>query len=146
MYQGHFRWRVTLPITRMIDKKILLRVGDGEFAPVHPEVWDYSVSGLQVVKSWLDYRKLKRSGRKSSVLDDIRPRRWEFVEELLDLLWVLEETLREYPEGTALLDQVCSSPVFSRDELPRPTDTERQGPQEFEADPTQYPMSSMEVE
>ena len=32
----------------------VLRVGDGEFSPVSPEVWNYSVSGLQVVKSWLE--------------------------------------------------------------------------------------------
>ncbi len=31
--------------------KRILYVGDGEFAPVEPEVWDYSVSGLQIVKS-----------------------------------------------------------------------------------------------
>ena len=35
----------------------ILRVGDGEFAPVQPNVWNYSVSGLQIVKSWLDRRK-----------------------------------------------------------------------------------------
>ena len=27
-------------------------------------------------------------------LDDIRPERWDFTEELLELLWVLEETVR----------------------------------------------------
>ncbi len=63
-----------------------LRVGDGEFSPVKPCVWSFSVSGLQIVKSWLDYRKLKRSGRKSSPLDEIRPERWDFTEELLELL------------------------------------------------------------
>ena len=38
----------------------VLAVGDGEFAPLAPEVWNYSVSGFQVVKSWLDRRKLNR--------------------------------------------------------------------------------------
>ena len=71
-----------------------LRVGDGEFAPVVPAVWSYSVSGLQVVKSWLNYRKLVPSGRKSSDLDKIRPERWTFGEELIKLLWLLEATTR----------------------------------------------------
>jgi len=35
----------------------ILRVGEGEFIPVAPEVWNFSVSGLEVVKNWLDYRK-----------------------------------------------------------------------------------------
>ena len=105
-----------------------LHVGDGEFAPVSPEVYGYSVSGFHVVKSWLDRRKLKRSGRKSSDLDDIRPERWEFTGELLELLWVLEETIRLQPEGAALLDEVCASDVFTADELPTPTDAERLPP------------------
>ena len=89
-----------------------MRVGDGEFAPVAPEVWNYSVSGLQIVKSWLDYRKLKRSGRRSSPLDDIRPESWNFAEELLELLWVLEATIALQPEGEELLDMVCASRDF----------------------------------
>ena len=96
----------------------VLRVGEGEhageFAPVSPEVWDYSVSGMQIVKSWLDRRKAEPSGRKSSPLDDIRPERWEFGEELLELLWVLEHTITLQPEGAALLDEVCASPALHR--------------------------------
>ena len=106
----------------------VLRVGDGEFSPVSPAVWEYSVSGLRVVKSWLDRRKLDRSGRKSSPLDEIRPERWEFTEELLELLWVLEATLALQPEGTGLLAEVCSSQLFTKDELPAPSDEERQAP------------------
>ena len=105
-----------------------LHVGDGEFAPVSPEVYGYSISGFHVVKSWLDRRKQNRSGRKSSPLDEIRPERWEFAEELLQLLWVLEETVRLQPEGAALLDEVCASDLFTADELPTPRDEERQPP------------------
>ena len=93
-----------------------------------PDVWDYSVSGLQVVKSWLGRRKLNRSGRKSSPLDEIRPEHWEFTEELLELLWVLEATLARQPEGAALLHEVCSSRLFTQDELPTPNSEERQNP------------------
>ena len=119
----------TYPESFSYDPKTkVLQVGVGEFAPVSQEVWEYSVSGLQVVKSWLDRRKLNRSGRKSSPLDEIRPERWDFTEELLELLWVLESTLKMQPEGAKLLDEVCASDLFSSDQLPNPTDEERQPP------------------
>ena len=106
----------------------VLRIGDGEFSPVSPDVWDYSVSGLQVGKSWLNRRKLDGSGRKSSPLDNIRPQCWEFTEELLELLWVLEATLALQPEGEALLLEVCSSRLLTKYELPTPSTQERQAP------------------
>ena len=105
-----------------------LRVGDGEFGPVSQEVWDYSVSGLQIVKSWLDYRKLEGSGRKSSELDDIRPARWDFTEKLLELLWVLEATIELQPLGAKLLAEVFAAPLFASDELPTPSAAERKPP------------------
>ena len=117
-----------------------LRVGDGEFAPVAPEVWNYSVSGLQIVRSWLNYRKRDRSGRSSSPLDNIRPARWDFTEELLELLWLLEATLKLQPEGEALLEKVCASDTFSQSELPTPTDDERKPPK-LES-PAQAPLLS----
>ena len=132
--QGMARCTKTVPFDKYPadssydQQKHTLRVGDGEFAPVKPDVWNYSVSGLQIVKSWLDRRKLKRSGRQSSPLDQIRPERWDFTEELLELLWVIEATLNLQPEGTALLAKVCASELFSRDELPSPSDKERQPP------------------
>lgn len=122
----------------------VLRVGDGEFSPVAPEVWEYSVSGLQVVKSWLGYRKRKRSGRKSSPLDDIRPERWEskMTEELLELLWVLEGTLDLQPEGEQLLELACASDLFSQDELPVPSPQERQPPRTAAANQNQQELPS----
>ena len=110
------------------EDKQTLSVGDGQFAPVSPEVWNFSVSGFQIVRSWLDRRKLNKSGKRSSPLDDIRPERWDFTEELLELLWLLEATLDMRPEGAALLEQVCAGSLFSRDELPTPTDKERKPP------------------
>ena len=109
-------------------KKQAIVVGDGEFKPVAPEIWDYSVSGLQVVKSWLGYRKQQRAGRSSSPLDNIRRARWSFTEELLELLWLLEATLNLQPEGEALLEQVCDSDTFSHTELPTPTVEEQKPP------------------
>ena len=106
----------------------VVKVGDGEFAPVSPEVWAYSISGLEVVKSWLNYRKRDPSGKKSSPLDDIRPESWTFGEELLELLWVLEATIALEPKGAALLEEVCNSDLFTADELPTPTNRERRAP------------------
>ncbi len=111
-----------------------------------PAVWDYSVSGLQVVKSWLDRRKLDGSGTKSSPLDKIRPERWEFSEELLELLWVLEGTLALQPEGEALLDEACSSQLFTKDELPVPSDEERQAPKSTVAHKEQFGLFAEDTE
>ena len=105
-----------------------LHVGEGRFAPVAPEVWSYSVSGLQVVKSWLDYRKREPGGKKSSPLDEIRPERWEFGDELLELLWVLERTVALEPAGEALLEEILASDLFTASELPTPQPHERKPP------------------
>jgi hypothetical protein len=97
-----------------------LRVGDGEFAPVVPDVYEFEVSGLKVVQSWLKYRMKIGGGKKSSPLDDIRPERWtgDFTTELLELLWVLEATLEQYPTQARLLSAVVRGPCFRADELP----------------------------
>ena len=100
-----------------------LTVGAGVFGPVAPEVYEFEVSGLKVVKSWLGYRMRSGKGKKSSPLDDIRPRRWtaQFTTELLELLWVLEYTLALYPDQAKLLDAVLSGKQFveSRNFKPR---------------------------
>jgi len=117
------------------DKKRVLCVGDGEIGPVSPEVWNFSVSGLQVVKSWLNYRMKKGAGKKSSPLDDIRPERWteEMTRELVDLLWVLEHSLASYPALDAWLDEVLAGALFTGDEIPKPTKDERKAPKEPKA-------------
>lgn len=104
-----------------------LTVGTGAFEPVEPEVFDYEVSGLKVVQSWLGYRMRSGKGKKSSPLDDIRPLRWtaQFTTELLELLWVLEETLAIYPQQAKLLDKVLSGPIFQASELPAVPETAR---------------------
>jgi hypothetical protein len=66
-----------------------LHVGQGAFKPVDPEVFEFEVFGLKVVRSWLDYRMKKPGGKKSSPLDEINPQQWssQFTTELLELLW-----------------------------------------------------------
>ena len=107
-----------------------LRVGAGEFAPVPPQVWQFAVSGFQVVRSWLAYRMRRGAGRRSSPLDDIRPTRWtaHFTRELLELLWVLEATVDRHAALADLLDSVVAGDCFTADELPAPSASERQAP------------------
>ncbi|MCD2115009.1 hypothetical protein LQ384_28445 [Rhodococcus rhodochrous] len=106
----------------------VVRVGSGCFGPIAPEVWEFEVSGLKVLQSWLAYRMAKRKGRKSSPLDDIRPTKWTFTNELLLLLHTLEYTVQVTPTAAQMLEEVVAGPVFLSTELPTPTDVERKAP------------------
>ena len=99
-----------------------LRVGSGVIAPVAAEVWDFKVSGLRVVRSWLNYRMARGGGQKSSTLDHIRPRHWSvaFTKELLELIWILEATVAGYADQTKLFQRVIESECFTSEELPDP--------------------------
>jgi predicted helicase len=107
-----------------------LHVGDGLFKPVAPAVWEFEVSGLKVVQSWLGYRMKNRKGKKSSPLDDITPTNWppEFTSELLRLLHLLEETLEIFPQQAALLEQIIKGPLLDADRLETPSDKYRKPP------------------
>lgn len=102
------------------DDAQTLRISGGIFAPVAPAVYEFAVSGLKVVQSYLKYRMKKGAGRKSSPLDDIRPVRWtsQFTTELLELLWVLEATVKCYPEQEKLLQAIVESDCFLASEMP----------------------------
>ena len=116
-------------LTTRLRKK--LHVGDGVFGPVEEDVYEFEVSGLKVVQSWLSYRMKDGAGKRSSPLDDIRPRSWtaQMTNELLELLWVLEHSLALYPQLQAKLEEVVAGECFSASALPRPHDDERQPPQ-----------------
>jgi hypothetical protein len=119
------------PETFSYDRdRLTLSVGSGAFAPVASEVYEFEVSSLKVVQSWLGYRMKVRKGRKSSPLDDVHPEYWspEFTTELLQLLWVLEATLDEYPKMSTLLDEVLAGPLFSADDFPPAPDALRRPP------------------
>ena len=96
--QGAARCAAPVPVGRndypddfeYLDREQAIRVGEGgRFAPVPPAVWNFSMSGFEVVKSWLGYRMRDRAGRRSSPLDDIRPESWTptMTDEFLELLW-----------------------------------------------------------
>lgn len=107
-----------------------MHVGEGTFAPVSRAVREFSISGLDVIGSWLDYRMKEGAGRRSSDLDKIRPTRWpaEFTEELLRVIWILERTVELGPELDSLLDEIVAGPVLLASDLPEPTDAEREAP------------------
>lgn len=72
----------------------------------------------------------KRSGRKSSPLDEIRPPAWTaaLTTELLELLWALEATVAAHPGLDALLGEIVAGPLFAAADFPAPTATERKAP------------------
>lgn len=96
------------------ERRRVLIVGDGEFGPVSPRVYEYEVSGLKVVQSWLSYRMSKRKGRRSSPLDDIGPSSWtaDQTSELLRLLNVLTRTVDLHPAQATLLEEIIQGPVI----------------------------------
>ena len=105
-----------------------LSVGTGVFGPITPDVWDFEVSGLKVLKSWLGNRVRGRKGRRSSPLDDIRPDRWTQTDELLRLLAILEHTVEVTPVAAELLEEIVSGPLILAKDLPEPTDAQRKPP------------------
>lgn len=109
-----------------------LRVGAGTFAPVPLDVYEFEVSGLKVVQSWLRYRMRDGAGRNTSSLNEIRPRYWpaQFTTELLQLLWVLEKTIQVYPEQEKLLEKIISGDLFNAQELPSVPKARRTAPKE----------------
>jgi len=110
------------------DDDHLLQVGTGLFCPVSPEVWDFEVSGLRVLRSWLGYRMLKGKGKKSSPLDDIRPAKWVFTDELLRVIAILQHTIDVTPAAAQLLEEIVTGPLIPTADLPTPTDAERKPP------------------
>lgn len=113
---------------RFIEESQRLLVGDGEVDGVSKEVWEFEVSGLQVVRSWLGYRMADRKGKKSSPLDDIRPSEWTFSDELLKLLAILERTIELTPTAADLLDRIVAGELIEASELPEPGDYQRKPP------------------
>ncbi len=105
-----------------------LTVGTGNFAPVSEEAWNFEVSGLRCLHSWLGYRMKNRKGKKSSPLDDIRPTRWTQTPELLLVLSIIEHTIEVTPKAVTLLAQIVESPLIPASELPKPTEANRKPP------------------
>jgi hypothetical protein len=106
------------------EKKRLL-IGRGYVERVEPGMWNYEVSGKQVLAHWFSYRKANRDRpligdrRPPSPLGDIQPGYWlaEYTTELINLLNVLGLLIDLEPEQAKLLGKVCAGPTVSSEQL-----------------------------
>ncbi|WP_063820890.1 type ISP restriction/modification enzyme [Parafrankia elaeagni] len=91
-----------------------LHIGTGQIRPVPPAVWDYELSDWQVVRRWLRYR-LGIGGKRSSELDDIRPKAWlpDFTTELLNLLNIVGRLVDVEGAQDELLGTIVDGPLVT---------------------------------
>ena len=102
-----------------------LKVGDGFIDNVPPVVWEYEVSGKQVLVQWFSYRRCDRSRpiigdrRPPSALDRVQPAGWlaEYTTELMNVLHVLGRLIALEPRQADLLSRICDGPLMSADDL-----------------------------
>lgn len=102
-----------------------LHIGGGFVDNVPPEVWNYQVSGKQVLRQWFSKRCRNRdrpligTRRQPSSLGEIQPDRWlpEYTSDLMDLLHVLGGLVALEPEQEELLTEVCAGPLIPAGEL-----------------------------
>ena len=95
-------------------------VGTGYIDNVTPAMWDYEVSGKNVLRQWFSYRKKDRERpqigdrRKPSPLGDIQPDHWlpEYTAELLNVLNVLGLAIDLEPKQADLLKRIEDGPLI----------------------------------
>ncbi len=98
-----------------------LLVGHGFIENIPLAVWQYEVSGKQVLLQWFSYRKKDRERpiigdrRPPSSLGDIQPDHWlpEYTTELLNVLNVLGLLVELEPMQADLLERICVGPLIS---------------------------------
>jgi hypothetical protein len=102
-----------------------LRIGKGHIDNVPQAVWDYEVSGKNVLRQWFSYRRRDRTRpiigdrRPPSPLDKIQPEHWlaDYTTDLIDLLHVLGSLVKLEPAQADLLERICASPLISAEAL-----------------------------
>lgn len=102
-----------------------LRIGVGYIANVSQAVWDYEVSGKNVIRQWWSYRRMDRSKppmgdrRPPSRLSEIQPAEWlaEYTTELLAVLRVLTRLVALEPKQADLLARIVEGPTIDSDTL-----------------------------
>lgn len=107
-----------------VEKRRLI-VGEGHIDNVPRTVWEYEVSGKQVLVQWFSYRKRDRSRpiigdrRPPSPLDKVQPNGWlaEYTTELLNVLHVLGRLVALEPTQADLLSRICDSALITADQL-----------------------------
>ncbi|KQR54931.1 hypothetical protein ASF88_04240 [Leifsonia sp. Leaf336] len=115
------RERVTaLPdgVTYDADTQEVL-LGGGRFGPVSKRVFDYSVGGRNVLKSWVGYRAAEPAGKRTSALDDINPTSWEreWTKDLREVLSALTRLTELERWQADLLEEIRTGSILTLDEL-----------------------------
>ena len=116
------------PLPEMMDydpAQRRLRIGKGHIDNVPQAVWDYEVSGKNVLRQWFSYRRRDRTRpiigdrRPPSPLDSIQPEHWlaDYTTDLIDLLHVLGRLVALEPKQADLLERICAGPLISNDTL-----------------------------
>lgn len=83
-------------------------------------VWDYEISGKNVLRQWFSYRKRNRERpqigdrRPPSPLGDIQPSHWlpEYTSELINVLNVLALLVELEPQQADLLKRIVEGPLI----------------------------------
>ncbi len=113
-----------LPDTMEYDAtKRRLKIGKGCIDNVSPQMWEYEVSGKQVVWHWFSYRRRDRTRpqigdkRPPSPLDSIQPDGWlaEYTSDLIDLLHVIGRLVALEPRQAKLLDSILYTDLIDLD-------------------------------
>lgn len=96
-----------------------IHLGAGRWSNVAPEVWGYTVGGVQVIDSWVGYRRKKPKGRKSSSLNEIITTSWptEWSRQFSELLAVLTHLVHLEKKQSDLLHAVVKGELLSRERL-----------------------------
>ena len=100
-------------------------IDGGYIENVSPEVWNFEVSGKQVLTQWFSYRKQNREKppmgdkRPPSELCKIQPDAWlaEYTTELLNVLHVLGRLVELERDQALLLEKICSESTLSKGDL-----------------------------
>lgn len=97
-----------------------LKIGTGHIDNVPRAVWEYQVSGKQVLRQWFSYRKKNRERpqigdkRPPSPLQAIQPDHWlpEYTSELLNVLNVLGLLVELEPKQADVLGRIVDGPLI----------------------------------
>ena len=120
-----------MPESHAYDPKSqTLTVGTGAFAPVSEEAWNFEVSGLRVLRSWLAYRMKNRKGKKSSPLDDIRPHPLDPDQRAPPRPVHHRAHHRGHPQSRRPPSPNRQRPLISAKDLPTPTPANRKPPKQ----------------
>jgi hypothetical protein len=102
-----------------------LSIGKGFIDNVPKAVWDYEVSGKNVLRQWFSYRKRDRTRpiigdrRPPSPLDRIQPDHWldEYTVDLMNLLHVLGSLVALEPRQAEVLERICAGLLITAQAL-----------------------------